>query len=294
MSLSSAPLSTHRGLLGTRPRLPVPTKAERRALHIVEGMRPPPLRDYDQIPMRSPDLLRQVKTMAPLLANLTVAFMGDYDGTSALLGLLASRDMPCPARMVVLDFDERLLYQMEAIARQHGFSDRLELRLYNAFDPVPPALVSACDWFYTNPPYGCRNVGESTRLFITRGIELTRSPSGYGCIIVPCGDTPERAWAQDALLATQRFLLASGWVVSGADAGLHRYQLDDDPDLPSSTLLVESIDASAAPRYIGRAVEPTAIPHFYGRSINPPYPRYVHVNGALDFEWPADPLKGWG
>ncbi len=65
-------------------RLFVPiTSIERRLANLVADSRPRPLRAFDQIPMRTGDLARQVKLMAPLLARQRVVFIGDMDGTAS-------------------------------------------------------------------------------------------------------------------------------------------------------------------------------------------------------------------
>ncbi len=251
--------------------------AERAAVAVVEQARPPALRAYDQIPMRGEDLIRQVRLVAPLLADRAVVFVGDYDSASALMGLLAAcGDVPCPSQMLVLDFDERVLATMEMLARRYGFADRLEVRRYNVFDPVPRDLVGRYDWFYTNPPYGASNSGGSARLFIARGCELVRL-NGHGCIILP--DGADRPWTRRAMMATQQFLTAHNWLVGAKFDEMHRYHLDDDPHLASSLLLVEHVaDADDLRRpmpYCGRRVRMSEIPHFYGRSVAPPYPAYI-------------------
>lgn len=271
-------------------RLDVPlTSADLDAVAIVERARPTPQRAFDQIPMRSHDLLRQVKLVSPLLAGKTVAFVGDLDGAATLLGLLTRRSGSAPARIGILDFDDRVLVAVEGVARRHGFENLLETRRYNVFDPVPRDLVGEWDYFYVNPPYGSRNDGESARLFIARGCELVRSTGGSGCVILP--DDPQRPWTRRAMLATQRFLTAHGWVVREKLDQLHRYQLDDDPDLPSSLVLVDRVACEeGAPLrmpYSGRPVDPGEIPSFYGRGVMPPFPRYIDCDAAPDFDWPA-------
>jgi predicted methyltransferase len=248
------------------------------------------MREYDQIPMRSPDLLRQVRYIAPQLGNKSVAFVGDSDGTSALLGLLSTLDLPCPADMLVLDFDERLLLALDEVARKHGFADRLTVQLYNVFDPLPSTLRGQYRWFYTNPPYGCRNDGESARLFVTRGCELASDRGGQGCVIAPYGSDPGRAWTRRSMLSIQRLLTEAGWVLAELRPQAHQYHLDDDRDLPSSALIVESVQVSPQSQtlsYAGRAVGLTEIADFYGRGVQPPYPRYIRAGGDLDFEWSA-------
>lgn len=66
------------------------TAEELELLSLWESARPESIRAFDQIPMRGVDLLCQVKLVAPLLAGTRVAFVGDHDGTSLLLGLLSS------------------------------------------------------------------------------------------------------------------------------------------------------------------------------------------------------------
>ncbi len=250
---------------------------ERAAVAVVEQARPPALRVYDQIPMQGEDLIRQVRLVAPLLADRAVAFVGDYDSASALMGLLGARSgVPCPSHMLVLDFDERVLTTLEMLARRYGFADRLEVRRYNVFDPVPWDLVGRYDWFYTNPPYGASNSGESARLFIARGCELVQL-NGHGCIILP--DDADRPWTRRAMIATQQFLTAHNWLMGAKLDEMHRYHLDDDPNLASSLLLVEHVDDAdylhRTMPYCGRQVRMSEIPHFYGRSVAPPYPAYI-------------------
>jgi N4-bis(aminopropyl)spermidine synthase len=190
------------------------TQADLEAVRIIEEIRPKSLRAYDQIPMKSEDMVRQTKLVGPLLRGKSVVFMGDHDSTSLLLALLGElQNFPKPAHMLILDFDERLLVAANALADRYGFNDILDVQLYNAFDPVPLELMGKFDWFYTNPPYGCRNQGESARLFITRCFELVRSDEANGCIILP--HDPSRPWTRSAMLATQRFLCNYDWTALG-------------------------------------------------------------------------------
>lgn len=265
--------------------LDVPFKIEElRAVKLVEENRPPALRSYDQIPMKSTDLLRQAKLIGPYIKDKSVAFMGDADCASLLLGLLNTHG--APSRMTLLDFDERLLEVAYNFAYHHGFGDLLYTRLYNVSDAIPISLLQGHDWFYTNPPYGSNNAGASARLFIARGLELTK-PGGKGCIILPYDE--ERAWTREAMLSTQDFLIAQGWAVSEKLNQQHRYILDDDEHLSSSILLVDDIENCAkntdSNPYWGRRVDLTEIPYFYGRSTEPPYPRYIRKDGSWDEDW---------
>ena len=231
---------------------------EERLLDLWEVARPESLRAFDQIPMRGSDLLCQVKLVAPLLAGKRVAFVGDHDGTSMLLGLLSSYGvLKGPAEMTLLDFDDRLLEVARTLAEEHHFSERFTGRLYNVFDPLPKELVGTFDAFYTNPPYGASNLGASARLFITRGCELTSSERSAGYILLPTDH--ERLWTRTSMSATQRFLINHGWCVAAQLPQLHRYHLDDDAALMSSFLCVEReaavMHAPPLP-WQGRAVNP--------------------------------------
>lgn len=258
---------------------------ERRAALLVERVRPPSLRCFDQIPMQADDLIRQVKLIGPYLEGQSVLFMGDADCTSLMLGLLGKLGYSMPTMMHVVDFDERLLLQMRRFAVRQGFADRLDTRLYNAFDPAPIDLLGKFDWFYTNPPYGSHNNGASARLFVARACEMTRT-GGSGCIILP--DDVARPWSHNAMSATQRFLLASGWMVKEKLDDMHAYHLDDDKTLLSSTMIIRHnppSDASVEQSpYAGRRVGFEEIPGFYGRSILPPYAHYIRLKGE-DYDW---------
>jgi predicted RNA methylase len=280
-----APSDRERLPLRLQQRLQVNVSQFERAMALlVDRERPESLRQFDQIPMKPRDHVRQVKVMMPYLAGQSVAFMGDSDGTSMLLGLLTTHLRQPPSRMLLLDFDERLLDVARRLAEEFGFDHMLETQLYNVFDRLPAHLVGQFDWFYANPPYGSHNQGASARLFITRGCELTRS-GGRGGIILPHDD--ERDWTRAAMLRTQRFLCEHGWAMSEKVNGLHRYRLDDDRRLTSSLMLVEQIaDSVTQPMpYAERRVAFDEIELFYGRTVAPPYPHFISADGSFDCDW---------
>lgn len=252
--------------------------------------RPKSIRAYDQIPMLPGDLLSQVFSIAPQLANKRVLFMGDHDSTSLLIGALGSQGLiDLPKKMMLLDFDQRLLDWARIVSVEYGFEDILDCRLYNVFDPIPSHIVGNFDWFYTNPPYGCRNKGESARLFVARCLELMSDGESCGCIILP--DDSNRPWTRSAMLQTQKFLYDHNWAVDEKVNGLHRYRLDDDCNLKSSMLIAKrclDVDAnklSPYNSYFSRAVEFNEIPFFYGLSVLPPYPRYIMRDGSYCYDW---------
>lgn len=257
----------------------IPAVAAKHAAQLVAKTRATPLRIYDQIPMRTEDLARQAILMAPLLAGNRVAFVGDMDGTASVLGLLAVAGWPAPAQMLVLDFDDRVLNSAVALAEQHGFSHLLTVDRYNCFDPISAELLGKFDWFYTNPPYGSHNEGESARLFLTRGCELVQQNGGSGCLILP--DDSRRQWTRRAMDKTEHFLRTHGWEIRAQFDQLHQYHLDDDPDLASSLILVDRTVSGGIPTmpFANRRVEMHEILNFYGRNIFPPYPTFIREDG---------------
>lgn len=266
-------------------------KLELEALDILERIRPPSLREYDQIPMDGADLLAQVKRVAPELAGKSVAFVGDHDGTSLLLGLLGSRGLvEMPSRMLVLDFDLRLLEVARQIAADHDFSDCLETLGYNVFDPLPLDLLETFDVFYTNPPYGASNDGASVRLFVTRGSELVHKKFGVGYVLLP--DDDQRAWTRDAMNATGLFLSQHGWRISAKVANAHGYRLDDDPTLRSTAIRIErnELPLRVTMPWARRGVSDDEIPAFYGRNVKPPYPKFIAEDGQAIFDLGSLPV----
>lgn len=251
-------------------------------LMLVERARPRSLRTFDQIPMRGHDLVRQVKQIAPAFDGATVAFIGDSDGMSPMLGLLSARNGPRPAAMHLLDFDDRLLDAVSSLAAEYGFDDILHTWHYNVFDAPPPELARQCEWFYTNPPFGQRNNGESARLFIARGMEMVTT-GGYGGIVLP--DDKMRPWTKKAMRATARFMRGHGWRREKQFMAAHQYHLDDDPDLASDLVIVRQDGVYQPTPFAGRYVELEEIPAFYGRKVFPPYPRYVNIDASFDYSW---------
>jgi len=128
--------------------------------------RPRPLREYDQIYMMSGDMLAQAELMKDYVDSKRLVFLGDGDGMSMLFGLLATKgEMAPPKRMLVLDFDKRILENIQRFAASNGFKSSgvvLYTEPYNVLDPIPDEHFGTSDFFYINPPYGSKNFGRST------------------------------------------------------------------------------------------------------------------------------------
>jgi hypothetical protein len=261
------------------------TPHERAIVRLIERSRPPSLRQWDQIPMVGQDLIRQANVIALYLAGQTVAFVGDSDCTGLALALLSRTGAPCPERMLILDFDERLLEVVTKLAQRYDFNRLLTCRLYNIFDPVPTDLVGQFDWFYTNPPYGSRNEGMSICAFVGRGLSLLHPSGGHGCIILPYDQ--RRPWTVSGWRQVQQFLLERHLLVGNKIDCMHRYHVDDDTSLESALVMVDycpDLDPQAGDLDRMRDGLPyAAIPKFYGEEVQPPYPRYIRKDGSLEF-----------
>lgn len=196
--------------------------------------RPRPLREFDQIYMKTADMVLQSELIAKWANGKRLAFIGDGDAIGVCVAYLHHRGiLPYgPSRIVVFDFDERICQAVERFADKERL-ENLTSRLYNCLDPFPGP--SDFDCFYTNPPWGASNGGESAKVFMQRGMEAT-SYGGDGVIVV--ADDPDLEWPGLVLANLQASALESGFVVRRLMPQVHAYHLDDAPDLRSCNLMV--------------------------------------------------------
>jgi predicted methyltransferase len=214
----------------------------RRAINAVSDViqnRPPPLREFDQIYMKAGDMVLQTSLIAQRFAGRRLVFMGDGDSISLCLAYLVHRGVlqDGPEKILVLDFDQRMVNAVERFADREELGDRIQSRLYNCIDALPDELVGQFNAFYTNPPWGASNNGESVKVFTERCIELSGADA-VGAIVI--ADDSTVPWSQRVLSATQSFLLENDFYVQEMQTNLHEYHLDDAPDLRSCNLFVRS------------------------------------------------------
>ena len=209
-------------------------------------------------------MVRQARFIARQFRDLNVVFVGD--GDSIALGIIHLWQSGCltrgPRHVRVLDFDERIVNFIGGFAARRGYEHLITAKLYNVADPLPCRLLAKADVFYTNPPWGSSNNGESVVAFLNRGIEAVHN-RGAGAVVI--AHDPLRDWAQRVLHRTQVELLENDFVVNEIGAQRHHYYLDDAPELQSCTLM--------ARRILPRADAPTSWPlrassfrNFYGRN----------------------------
>lgn len=242
--------------------------------------RPKPLRIFDQIYMKLPDMLLQAELISRWFKDKRVLFIGDGDAIGlALVHLSSQRLLPGhPEHITVLDFDERVINSVNQFATHYKLDDHIHGELYNVADPLPQQHWQSNDAFYTNPPWGASNDGNSVAAFIRRGIEGAR-PNALGCVVI--GDHKNYAWTHHVQIVTQRLLLEHGFRVAEMLPEFHKYHLDDAPELTSCSLLVERCSNDPVTEYGSVAMCQEQLTNFYGANSPLRY-RYIHdlTNGG--------------
>jgi predicted methyltransferase len=253
-------------------------KAAINAISDVVQNRPRPLREFDQIYMKTGDMVLQSELVARWSNGKRLAFIGDGDAISICVAYLQKRDIVNygPSEIVVYDFDERIC---SAVAR-FADSERIEnlrAELYNCLDPFPGPVNFDC--FYTNPPWGASNRGESVKVFMQRGFESS-GHAGEGMVVV--ADDLELEWPKQVLANIQEYGLQCGFFVQKMMPRLHSYHLDDAPNLRSCNLIWRALPGPKRVYESAAITDPLRMENFYGRD-NPPLVKYVRERKRVDY-----------
>jgi N4-bis(aminopropyl)spermidine synthase len=255
----------------------------RRAVNAISDViqnRPLPIREFDQIYMKAGDMVMQSEYIARRFDGKDLIFIGDGDSISLCIAYMQHRELFSygPRRIQLVDFDERIVRAVERFADQERLSDRITARLYNCIDALPTDLMGQFDAFYTNPPWGASNDGESVKVFAERGIEALRS-EGEGVIVI--ADDPKVDWSRRVLKEVQAFTNSMGFYVQEMQSQVHLYHLDDAPDLRSCNLFIRSeperVPVPKSYRLHGQRLE-----HFYGKEKRM-YVQYVREKARVDY-----------
>lgn len=236
------------------------------AVSDVVANRTRPLREFDQIHMKTGDMVMQSEAIAAWADGKRLAFIGDGDAVSVALAYLKEREVLDfgPTKIMVFDFDERTVNAVKRFADKERL-DYLEAYLYNVLDPFPD--IQNYDCFYTNPPWGASNGGASVNAFIQRGIEAVRY-DGEGCVVI--ADDDDLDWPKQVLANVQSYASRRGFYVSRMARKLHGYHLDDAPDLKSCNLFFSSLPGNGKEATASEALtDPESLRHFYGGSKEP-------------------------
>jgi predicted methyltransferase len=234
--------------------------------------RPPAIRAFDQIYMKFGDMLIQAELISRWFKDKKVVFIGDGDAIALCLMHLKEKKIfdVGPNQVLVLDFDERVVNAINNFASRNHLKDKISALSYNIANPLPKHLWSKFDAFYTNPPFGSSNDGQSLKAFINRGIEACHSKA-VGCIIA--ADSPDLDWPVQILYSIEEMLIGKGFAINSMNHNLHQYHLDDNPDLTSCNLFVRRISKKNS-HYNSLPLSSQILKHFYGKN-NPL--RYEHI-----------------
>lgn len=234
--------------------------------------RPMPLREFDQIYMKTGDMVMQAEIVADWADGKRLAFIGDGDAISVCVAYLRAREVIDfgPTKITVFDFDERNVQAIKRFA-DHERIGHLDAELYNVLEAFPQP--GRFDCFYTNPPWGASNQGDSVNVFMQRGFEAIGHIGEGLCVIA---DDDELVWSKVVLANVQRFAAEAGFYVSRMQRKLHEYHLDDAPDLRSCNLFFASLPGRARRTEASEAItlDDPRLLNFYGMG-QPPRVRYV-------------------
>lgn len=253
----------------------------RKAINAVSDVvqnRPRPLRVFDQIHMKTGDMVLQSEMIADWADGRRLAFIGDGDAISVCVAYLRARDVLNfgPSHITVFDFDERTVEAVMNFADRERIAN-LDARLYNVLDAMEPGDLFDC--FYTNPPWGASNNGESVNVFVERGMEAT-GHAGEGVVVI--ADDDDLDWPKQVLASVQGFAARQGFYVSRMQRKLHEYHLDDAPELKSCNLYLAALPGNPARLPSVAITDPARLEHFYGLSQEPRV-RYVRARKRLDY-----------
>ena len=248
------------------------------AISDVVQNRPRPLREFDQIYMKSGDMVMQTEFVANWADGRDVAFIGDGDAISISVAYFKHRGITeyGPKSVTVFDFDERIVRAIKHFAEREGIPN-LDAELYNVLDAFPRSGRFEC--FYTNPPWGQYNNGESVNVFAQRGMEAV-GYNGDGMIVI--ADDRELAWPKQVLSKVQCFTADRKYFVSRMMPRLHLYHLEDAPELQSCNLIVSPLPGAARAVDSQPITESERLKDFYGRSKTPRV-RYVLEKKRLNY-----------
>lgn len=253
-------------------------KAAINAVSDVIQNRPRPIREFDQIYMKTGDMVMQSEFVANWARDRQIIFIGDGDSISVCVAYLHARGIVPygPSRILVLDFDERIVGAINRFADRERLG-ALEGKRYNCLDPLPE--IRKFDCFYTNPPWGASNNGSSVNVFAQRGMEALRY-SGDGIVVI--ADDEELDWPKSVLASVQSFAADRGFYVSRMMPRLHSYHLDDNPELRSCNLILSSLPNNHDRRGSESITESAVLENFYGQSQSPRV-RYVRERKRVDY-----------
>lgn len=166
----------------------------------IQARRPSPLKELDQVHMDNPSIVETCRKLSKIIEGKSVLIIGDDD----LMGLCFSKFCN-PLEVFIVDVDERLINHIKKEKTRLDLN--LSIKRYDIREELPGELRGKYDIFYTNPPYGSKNMGESCIAFIFRGIESLKV-GGKGVFVIASKNQAE--WARKAREKTIGFVKSNG------------------------------------------------------------------------------------
>lgn len=247
--------------------------------------RPLPLREFDQIYMKTGDLFVYAEGLARRLDGKDLIVVGDGDGIGLTLAHLKGAGVVehGPRRVTVLDFDERMVLSINKFASQHGYG-HVGAELYNVVEPLPDEHLEQFDAFHINPPWGQYNNGESVVAFLERGLTAIKN-GGIG--VVAIGHSQLFPWTGKVLQRVQERITHHNSHVFEMIPEFHTYHLDDAPELTSCGMFLRR---NGPHGLINSRLDHKRWANFYGRD------RHIitkHVLAAGDYAFGQESLANY-
>lgn len=255
----------------------------RRAINAISDViqnRPLPLREFDQIYMKAGDMVLQTSLIAQRFDKRRLVFMGDGDSIALCLAYLMRQKVldTGPRKILVLDFDERIVNAVNRFADRERIQHLIEAKLYNCIDAMPKEYLGKFNAFYTNPPWGASNSGESVKVFAERAMEAC-DKDAVGVVVI--ADDHRVDWSRRVLSEIQSFAIEKRYYVQEMQTNLHEYHLDDAPELRSCNLFLRSHPDRKVVK-VSYPLHQSRLEDFYGKSQNL---RVRHVREKLRVDY---------
>lgn len=160
-----------------------------------------------------------------------------------LMGFLFAKHAS-PQNTTVLDLDSRVINYISSMV------SKLQLNIntleYNVLNNLPLNLRGLFDFFYTNPPFGSKNKGNSCKAFVMRGIEACKL-GGYGAFVLP--SEKQNEWAIEVTRSVLNFIISSGCKLVEKVADFQSYE--GNPILSSLFIIQKKYIVDLDTKFIG-------------------------------------------
>jgi len=166
----------------------------------IASNRPEAVQEYDQGYVTEETTLLRVAFMWHKgdLEGKEVLVLGDDDLVSVAAALTGA-----PARVAVLDIDDRLIEFIKGVSRKEGLT--LEVLKHDLRKPLPASLRGAFDTFFTDPTESLRGF----KAFVERAFSSLKGPGCAGYFGLTRREASLRKWRE-----IQSFLIQSGAVIT--------------------------------------------------------------------------------